>query len=155
MLKHALSREVRVESRWPPVITVLVVLTLIQLLPGRYRVAPPWVPIALTLAMLTTMVAVIVAKDKRRWIVIERASIFTFAVFAVALVYLSLWRLLSAIIYHTEHILPTTLLASAVALWLVNIAVSGLVYWQMDRGGPEGRAGTHRLSRFLVSARRR
>ena len=86
------------------------------------------------------MVAVIVARDKRIWIRVERFSIFTFAAFSVALVYLSLWRLLSAIIYRTELILPTTLLASAVALWLVNIAVSGLVYWQMDRGGPEGRA---------------
>ena len=33
------------------------------------------------------------------------------------------------------------LLASAAGVWLTNVLVFGLAYWELDRGGPLGRAG--------------
>ena len=35
---------------------------------------------------------------------------------------------------------PPTLLFTGLALWLVNVAVFALLYWEMDGGGPEARA---------------
>ena len=35
---------------------------------------------------------------------------------------------------------PSTLLLTGLALWLVNVAVFALLYWEMDGGGPETRA---------------
>jgi hypothetical protein len=129
----------RIESRWPPVMAVLAVLVILIFLPGRYRVVPAWISYTCALAMLATMSAVIVAPGKALFLRIERYAIFAFAIVAAAIIYFTLGRLLSAIIHHTENIQPTTLLASAVALWMVNVVVSALVYWQMDRNGPEGR----------------
>jgi uncharacterized membrane protein len=34
-----------------------------------------------------------------------------------------------------------TLLGSAAAVWLTNVVVFGLLYWELDRGGPLGRVG--------------
>jgi uncharacterized membrane protein len=33
------------------------------------------------------------------------------------------------------------LLAAAAGVWLTNVVVFGLIYWEVDRGGPLGRAG--------------
>jgi hypothetical protein len=32
-----------------------------------------------------------------------------------------------------------TLLSSSIAVWLINIGTNSIVYWQLDRGGPEAR----------------
>ncbi|MDT7539845.1 MAG: hypothetical protein QOI82_3430, partial [Actinomycetota bacterium] len=34
-----------------------------------------------------------------------------------------------------------TLLGSAATVWLTNVVVFGLLYWELDRGGPLGRVG--------------
>jgi hypothetical protein len=34
-----------------------------------------------------------------------------------------------------------TLLGGAAAVWLTNVVVFGLLYWELDRGGPLGRVG--------------
>ena len=39
---------------------------------------------------------------------------------------------------------PTGLLFAGLALWLVNVAVFALVYWEIDGGGPEARADGYR-----------
>ena len=36
---------------------------------------------------------------------------------------------------------PPALLFTGLALWLVNVAVFALLYWELDGGGPEARAG--------------
>ena len=39
---------------------------------------------------------------------------------------------------------PTSPLFAGLALWLVNVAVFALLYWELDGGGPEARAAGHR-----------
>lgn len=39
---------------------------------------------------------------------------------------------------------PAGLLAAGVVLWLVNVAVFALLYWELDGGGPECRSGGYR-----------
>ena len=38
-----------------------------------------------------------------------------------------------------------TLIYSAVSIWLTNVIVFGLWYWEVDRGGPHLRAGNDKL----------
>jgi hypothetical protein len=48
------------------------------------------------------------------------------------------------------------LLTSSVALWVLNVLTFSLLYWQLDRGGPEARAKRARpRPDWLFSARRR
>ena len=37
-----------------------------------------------------------------------------------------------------------TLLGAAAAVWLTNMVVFGLLYWELDRGGPLGRVGARK-----------
>src|SRR5450756_2284316 len=39
---------------------------------------------------------------------------------------------------------PTSLLFAGLALWLANVAVFALLYWELDGGGPEARADGYR-----------
>jgi hypothetical protein len=39
---------------------------------------------------------------------------------------------------------PSELLFSGIALWVVNVAVFALLYWELDGGGPEARADGYR-----------
>ncbi|MBK5307768.1 MAG: hypothetical protein JJD92_13875 [Frankiaceae bacterium] len=41
-----------------------------------------------------------------------------------------------------------TLLGSAAAVWLTNVVVFGLLYWELDRGGPLGRVGARPSSPY-------
>ena len=41
-----------------------------------------------------------------------------------------------------------TLLGAAAAVWLTNVVVFGLLYWELDRGGPLGRVGARPASPY-------
>jgi uncharacterized membrane protein len=41
-----------------------------------------------------------------------------------------------------------TLLGAAAAVWLTNVVVFGLLYWELDRGGPLGRVGARAASPY-------
>jgi uncharacterized membrane protein len=42
----------------------------------------------------------------------------------------------------------STLLAAAAGVWLTNVVVFGLLYWELDRGGPLGRVGARPAPAF-------
>jgi uncharacterized membrane protein len=52
-----------------------------------------------------------------------------------------LGRLLYEMTAKPENLDALALLWTAIDLWLTNAVVFALVYWQLDRGGPIGRAG--------------
>jgi len=45
-----------------------------------------------------------------------------------------------------SHLKPTGLLLAGLALWVVNVAVFALLYWELDGGGPEERADCYRAA---------
>jgi uncharacterized membrane protein len=49
-----------------------------------------------------------------------------------------------------SHLSPAGLLLTGAALWVVNIAVFALIYWELDGGGPEARADGYRAYPDLV-----
>ena len=51
----------------------------------------------------------------------------------------SLGFLLLAMLRPTAHVSGIQLLESSIAAWTGNVLICSLVYWRMDRGGPESR----------------
>ncbi|HAR96504.1 MAG TPA: hypothetical protein DCR97_11165, partial [Deltaproteobacteria bacterium] len=47
--------------------------------------------------------------------------------------------LIGAILHPSEGIGGLQLLASSISVWVSNVFVFSLLYWQIDRGGPEAR----------------
>jgi hypothetical protein len=128
-----------VESRWGPIIAVLAVSGIFELLPFRLRVFPTWTPYLAALLLLVPMLGTQLSRGKPSWVRAESTAIFLFVGAAGVAIILILFRLIRAIIYHTPDIPPIPLLASTVGLWIFNIFVFALVYWQMDGGGPSTR----------------
>lgn len=130
----------RMEPRWPVVLTVLATLFLLASMPGRLRLFPVWVPFVVALAVLMPMVAVAVSRARVLWLRVERWVTLLFCVFLEFGTLTSLANLVSAMVRRPGDITGTQLLSSSIAVWLMNVLAFSLLYWQIDRGGPAGRA---------------
>jgi hypothetical protein len=51
----------------------------------------------------------------------------------------NLGSLIDAMVNRSREISGLQLLASSIALWVTNVLTFSLLYWQIDRGGPEAR----------------
>jgi hypothetical protein len=130
----------RIESRWLVTLAVIAVFVLLLLLPARVRVFPIWVGCALVSALIAPMVALSLATDKRRWLHIESAATLVFIVITGFALLYNLQFLLSQMVRGEVKLTGFTLLTSSIAVWATNVLIFSLVYWRIDRGGPEARA---------------
>jgi hypothetical protein len=133
---HALC----LEPRWPVALAVVSVALLLLMLPERVRVFPTWVAYALVIALIVPMAAVTLTAAAKRWLRIERAVTLLFFAIAVGGMLVNLTILITKMIAASGELSGIQLLASSVAMWAVNVLMFSLLYWQIDRGGPEGRA---------------
>jgi len=133
----ALAR--RFEPRWPVALSVLVVSAVLALLPGRQTVMPDWAPLVVGIAVLGSVVAVGLTAGRAPWVRIERFVTLFFFLFATCASLANLANLVGAMVYRSNQVSGIQLLASSVALWITNVFVFSMLYWQVDRGGPEPR----------------
>jgi hypothetical protein len=76
-----------IEPRWPVVLAVIAVLSLLIALPDRLRVLPSWVPFLLAIVLIVPMVALSLTRAKARWKWIERIVTLLFlAIGSLALI---------------------------------------------------------------------
>ena len=127
------------EPRWPVVLALLAVIVLMVLLPGRVSVLPFWVGYVLGCAVLTPIAAVGLTAAKPRWLRIERMVTLGFCVAIGVLTLVNLANLIGAMLHRATEINGLQLLASSVAVWVTNVLIFSLLYWQIDCGGPEAR----------------
>ena len=130
------------ESRWPPVVAVLIFLALnvaVRVwLPGKGAIRAPWLLPAIEVVLLVVLFTSDVSgpEDRRR---VHRVAL----VLVGALVVASLWAtvlLVSDLIRGTGVTnSPDQLLASGAVVWLGNNLAFGLLYWLIDGGGPAAR----------------
>jgi hypothetical protein len=92
--------------------------------------------------LITPMVAVMLTRAKEPWLRIERSVTLVFAVAAVIAMTADLALLIVEMVRRSGEVSGIQLLTSSVALWVLNMLTFSLLYWQMDRGGPEARANT-------------
>lgn len=130
----------RVEPRWPAILALIFVLGLVQLLPSRYQFGSAWFPWAVIGVIVAVMLAVTLAPTNVVWHRIERAVVLAlFAVVSIMNV-LAVGRLVGDMITHRHGYSSITLLESGAVIWTVNVLLFALLYWQLDRAGPEARA---------------
>jgi len=130
----------RIEPRWPAAMTVLLLLLLLEVLPGRIKLFPQWVRYVLASMVLVPMAGVTLSAADARWLRIERTATFLFVLFAGGTTVSTLGVLIGAMVRRSTEIGGLQLLTSSIAVWALNVAVFALLYWQLDRGGPEPRA---------------
>lgn len=133
------AQQLKFERRWPVALTVVAVVLLLACLPWRIRLMPLWVTYALGAAVLVPIVVVGLTAARTTWVRIERAVTLFFVVSTAAGSVANLANLICAMVQRPAGITGLQLLASSVAVWITNVLTFSLLYWQMDRGGPEAR----------------
>ena len=134
----------RAERRWPAAIALIVALTLYALLPSSFFPALRYVVVGIGLVLLIPLFAVNPVRLRRetpltRWLSIGQTLLLLLAN-QVALV-----QLIVQLVTGSKDDGPTLLLA-ALQVWIANVIVFALLYWELDRGGPVTRTRATRKS---------
>jgi hypothetical protein len=125
------------ENRLPPALAVLSAGLTYALLPSSLLFAPRFVVPAIELALL---VALVVTNPRRmnretRW---SRAAATVLCVVVIGSNLLALGMLVHSI--NSGGASGGPLLVAAMQVWLTNVIGFGLLFWELDRGGPVARA---------------
>jgi uncharacterized membrane protein len=138
------------EPRWPELLALLTAIGLQLVLPDRVirglgnRALIPALEGALIVVLIIANPGRISSEESRLRIV----GITLIALISVANV-VSLTELIHALLYGSKAT-GRPLVYASVPIWLTNIIVFGLWYWELDRGGPATRQlPTHRRPDFL------
>jgi uncharacterized membrane protein len=129
----------RIESRWLVILAVVAVFILLSLLPSRAKEFSIWVGWVLVSVQIAPMIALSLSTNKRRWLHIEGVTTLVFILVTGFALVDNLQFLLSQMVLHHVKLTGLTLLTSSMAVWATNVLVFSLVYWRVDRGGPERR----------------
>ncbi len=128
----------RPEPRWPASVALLACAALYVVLPSRLVVGPRWLlPILIALPLIPLSATKHRHPNESPWV--RQLTIALIALItAVNVVSMAL------LVHHLLRSNVTqgrNLIYAAVAVWLTNVIVYGLWYWEIDRGGPHRRAG--------------
>jgi hypothetical protein len=134
------AQTLRIEPRWPVALAILAVILLVVLLPERVVLFPAWFPYVVGIALIVPMAAVGLSAEKARWLRVERTIMLFFVVVMGVGTLANLANLISTMVRRSGEIGGLQLLASSIAVWSTNVIMFSLLYWQIDRGGPEARA---------------
>lgn len=142
----------RIEHRWPASLAIAVAVVLQLILPDRVITGlGPRLLIPLLEAALAT--ALLVANPHRttgeaRYLRIAAISLIMLINAANVI---SLAELIHALITHVGSSSDgRKLVEASVPIWITNVLVFALWYWELDRGGPAARSGSnHREPDFL------
>ncbi|MFJ9518478.1 hypothetical protein ACIRPK_09460 [Kitasatospora sp. NPDC101801] len=149
-LRHP-RHERRGEARLPAVVATLAAILLYVALPQQLLVAPRYVLPALELLLLIPLIAVNPLRLTRQNR-ISRALSLTLVLLIGASNLASLGILVHDLV--TKGVADGgQLLIAALQVWLTNIIVFGLAYWELDRGGPVSRTQAPRAELPLADFR--
>jgi hypothetical protein len=124
------------ESRWPAFAAAVVIVVGQSLLASRMQLQPVWLLPSIAAALLVASVGFYISPPKpgrlARVVSVGLASVLVIA-------NIGIFVTLARDVFLGSPLTPTDLLASGVALWVVNVLVFAIVYWELDGGGPEAR----------------
>jgi uncharacterized membrane protein len=126
------------EHRWPQATAVVVAVALQLILPERLAPQARYVLPALEIVLLGVLVTASPFRLDRESTVLRAAGLATAGLVSIANAW-SAVLLVRALVGGTAEDAHTLLLAGA-AIWLTNVIVFALWYWELDRGGPAARA---------------
>jgi hypothetical protein len=125
------------ESRWPPLIALVVATALYATLPGDLILGGGWlrwlVPALLVGLIIVAAVRPVAESDRRRHLGITLAGLITLAnASAIALL---VYGIVTEGGFEGRY-----LIVAAVQVWFTNVIVFALWFWEIDGGGPRHRA---------------
>ncbi len=138
------------EHRWPASVAVLVAILLQVALPDRVTqgLGPRWLIPTLEGALLVALVISNPGRIDRESSVLRGMSLVLIAMISLANV-VALGELVKDLLEHTSAG-GRSLVFASVPIWLTNVIVFGLWYWELDRGGVAARLRpNHRRPDFL------
>lgn len=135
----AWRRATRGEVRWASSSAVLAVVVIQLTLPRWLSVQPRALMPALEFALLVCLIAVNPHRIERRSRGYRVLALLLTLMICGANAY-SAVRLVDGLVTGTDHAAAGTLLLTGGAVWLTNIVIFALGYWELDRGGPAARA---------------
>jgi uncharacterized membrane protein len=128
----------RSEPRWPAALAILVAAGLNFALPARYSLGPTWLIPALVVAILVPVMIVAPRRLPHEAPWTQAAAFVNIGLVNLANV-VSLALLIRTLVTNGKSVTGPELLISAVAIWITNVIVFALWYWELDRGGPDAR----------------
>lgn len=127
------------EHRWPASAAILVAMALYLALPARYTMGPPWIIPLLELSILLPLSLTAPRRVAHEGRLQQVSAIAMIAIVNIANL-ASLILLVHMLLYHGKQVTGPELLYSSLGIWLTNVIVFALWYWEIDRGGPDQRA---------------
>ncbi|MEO5678094.1 MAG: hypothetical protein ABIS47_00310 [Acidimicrobiales bacterium] len=127
------------EPRWAASLAVLAAVALQVALPDRVAMHPRWALQLLEGVLLVGLVAFNPGRIDRESMALRSGGIGLIAVMSLANAG-SAGRLVVGLTRGTEGQRAGPLLLTGAAIWLTNVIVFALWYWELDRGGPVARA---------------
>lgn len=126
------------ESRFPATLAIVLAAALNFVLPGKFTLGPPWLFPVIEMAIV---IPLLIVSPKRRPSERRFEQIAAIGLIAIANVanVTSLFLLIRHLIFNGKTITGPELLYSSVAIWLTNVIVFALWFWEIDRGGPDDR----------------
>ena len=128
----------RPEPRWPASLALLSCVGLYVILPNRLVVGPRWIlPVLIALPLIPL-------SARRHRHPNESPHVRRATLSLIGLVTLANVASMALLVHHllnTQVTQGRNLIYAAVSVWLTNVIVYGLWFWEIDRGGPQLRAG--------------
>lgn len=120
-------------SRAQAIAAVLVAVTLYELLPQRLIAGPLWIAPVFVLAVLVPLIVM-----HARGVHFQRLRLTAIAMIAVVNFFniASVALLVRELLHGSWHATGSELLLAGSQIWLTNVIVFGLWYWELDGGGP-------------------
>lgn len=145
----AWRRESSGELRWPVTGVVLITVLLQFTVPDAFTLGPSWVMPVVELLMLAVLVVlnpheISLPHPHLRWLSLVLTGTMT------AANVVSAGRLIDGLLTGRVSNDAITLLRVGSTIWLINVVVMALWYWELDRGGASARArNIHERTDFL------
>jgi uncharacterized membrane protein len=130
------------EHRWPAALAILAAAVLQLVLPDPVLGAPRYLLPAVEVALLVVLAAVNPFRIDRPSRVQRMLSLAILAAIALSNGWSEVLLVQRILGGHAEAAPP--LLGAGAGIWLTNVLVFGLAYWEFDRGGPAVRASGER-----------
>ncbi len=133
-------------SRCTAILGVLLIGVLYAFLPDKLLIGPPWLLLAIEVVLILPIASSWATSNFLSYNFIRTLSLIVLG-FAMLGLVISLVLLISSLATITH---PVILLRSAGLLWACNVLFFGLLYWEIDGGGPMKRhMNGHRAADFM------
>ena len=131
------------ESRWPAFGAAIVVIAGQAWVAVSLSLSPPWLFPVISALLLVVSVAVYLPPRTEPSPLMRALAVSLVGMLVIANA-VSLVQLVRDIFGGGARLDPIGLLLVGIVLWVVNIAIFALVYWELDGDGPEARADGYR-----------